>query len=145
MVGAVNYMNEKVGDAQKRAVISKVKHPKYKWTAKPWDFMLIKIEKVTKPHLVPVKLNLKNSLPEKGQKLTVIGTGAIDAAGEKYEPHLKWVNVDATSTEECKQKYGVDRNGKPLIQKQSMVCAMAEGVDSWYVLKFWLFLLLKQR
>jgi len=128
LVGAVNEYNPSVGDAQTRNVIpgSLVKHPQYDPRITAYDFMLFKIQRVTKPHLTPIKLNTNDAVPSTGSQLTVIGTGALNPAGTKYDPNLRWVNINAVSHQSCSSRYG------NYIKQNAMLCAMAQGKDSCY-------------
>jgi len=119
LVGAVKENQPSVGDAEWRNVLSatKIKHPKYNARTNAYDIMLFKIQEVTKPHLVPVKLNGNDSVPSVGSQLEVIGIGATNAAGTQYGPDLRYVNVKSFSQNYCKDRYGSG------IIENAMLCA----------------------
>lgn len=127
-VGAINTWDADVGNAQWRNAISMADHPKYNptVTGADYDFRLVKIQKVTKPHLQPVKLNSNSAVPSTGSTLTVMGMGAIDSAGYIYEDDLRWVNLKKLSHKECVRRRGYGFNGK------AEFCAWAPNKDSCF-------------
>jgi len=121
LVGAVKAWEEGVGDAQWRNVIpgTKVKNPKFKGSQAGYDIMLFKIETVTKAHLQPVKLNSNSASPSTGNMLTTIGMGALNSQGDRFDPNLRWVEVQNRSRRMCRRYYGPDT-----------LCAGSPGKDS---------------
>lgn len=125
-MGAVNYWFPDAGNAERRNVITKVKHPKYNDRTHAYDLLLLKIQKVTKPHLKPVKLNTSNSVPTtrgNGSLLTVMGMGATDRPATQFGQDLRWTNVNARPYSVCNNKYG-------FINPNAQLCAWGNGRDS---------------
>lgn len=126
-VGAVDYYNLDKGDGGEEVLqIGKTQHPLYnpKSLVANYDFMLVKIKKVTLPHLKPVKLNTKNTTPQANQKLTVIGMGQTET--QNWSPNLQWTNVQAKSHASCNERY-------KYIQQTTMLCAIGNtGNDACF-------------
>lgn len=116
LVGAVRAGSTSVGNAQWRAVTSKmIKHPKYTARTNSNDLMMFKIQPVTKKHLKPIGLNFNGSLPKAGQGLKVIGMGALNPAGTQYGYQLRQTVVKAMSHKVCNSRYGGWMNGKTML------------------------------
>lgn len=111
-MGAVRRWDKDVGDAQWRKIIRRLPHPDYDSSIPPTnikhDLMLIKIEKVTKPHLKPIELNFDDSFPTDGQNLRVIGMGMTrsnihDNAPISYD--LRLVDLTSVNTKQCRDDW----------------------------------------
>jgi Trypsin len=76
LVGA-SLVNKTNGTAAEwRTIVGEmVVHPEYNYSADRNDFMLFKIEPVTKPGLVPITLNTDPSIPTYADQFTVVGMG----------------------------------------------------------------------
>lgn len=115
------------GPAQYRTVRSKmVVHPKFSFDTMKWDFMMFKIDPVTKVGLKTalankrVTLNAASTSPQTNETLTVIGFGAIRENGPQSN-RLRKVNVNVIDFATCDADYKGD------IFDQTMLCAGVPG------------------
>lgn len=110
LVGAVKRNNAAVGDAQWRNIIGMPHpHPDYDFSEPPadrkHDLMLVKIQKVTKAHLKPIKLNFRAKFPADNKNLRVIGMGRTSS---KFDP-------DSKTSEDLQQVDMISYNSKQCV------------------------------
>ena len=116
MVGATKLSNT-TGKAQWRTITSDIMvHPDYQETKttfglrREFDFALMKIQAVTRPNLIPVKLNADNENPKAQQSLTVLGFGrTTNIENGPYRPSkvLRKLTATATSWADCQFQIGL--------------------------------------
>ena len=115
-MGATKLSNT-TGKAQWRTITSDIMvHPDYQETKttfglrREFDFALMKIQAVTRPNLIPVKLNANNENPKAQQSLTVLGFGRTTKIGNgPYRPSkvLRKLTATATSWADCQFQIGL--------------------------------------
>eukprot|EP00521_Asterionellopsis_glacialis_P014446 CAMPEP_0195307882 /NCGR_PEP_ID=MMETSP0707-20130614/37935_1 /TAXON_ID=33640 /ORGANISM="Asterionellopsis glacialis, Strain CCMP134" /LENGTH=741 /DNA_ID=CAMNT_0040372135 /DNA_START=132 /DNA_END=2354 /DNA_ORIENTATION=+ len=94
-----------------RSIASRVPHPDYDPSNLNNDFMILKLdEPVESTKVTPLALNDQSDTPRISEALTVIGLGVIDAATNDQPETLQEVEVDAMSSQYCRQQYGSGMN-----------------------------------
>lgn len=120
LVGATTY-NTETNLSQWRDIVGDILlHPKYGNNNFDYDFALMKIEAVTLPNLIPVKLSTDRQYPAPNQILTTMGFGNVRSS-YTIRPNqlLRKVNITTATYTECKKSYSFD--------KSSGFCAMAKN------------------
>lgn len=112
------------GPAQDRHIKAKVVHPNFNYDTARFDMMLVKIDPVTLPNLLPITLNSQDTRPSLGQRLTVIGFGFTSPQGPTSN-RLRKTTVKALDYRNCSRAYANVPNVD--YQKASMFCASAPG------------------
>ena len=111
------------GPAQWRKIKSKLlPHPNYNEGTHAYDFLMFKIESVTKKNLKTIKLNKSNSNPSKDEKVRVIGMGLNDDG--EISNVLEKVTLTAISHADCKAAW---ESSGVVIDETVMVCASTTG------------------
>jgi trypsin len=126
LVGAVHFGKDWAG-AQFRKVESDMHiHPNYDASIFDYDFMMFKIEAVTKNGLVPTELNFDSESPKDDDDLTVIGMGYVNEKGFKTPNRLQKVDVQYVPQEECFDNYSPFGEDFAIFE-ESMLCAAVDG------------------
>lgn len=108
-----------LGPAQWRNITSKlIVHPNFNDNTLENDYLMFKIEAVTKKNLKPIKLNKSNTNPVVNQPLTTIGMG-VDNSGD-ISNLLKKVTISTVSYPVCRAAWAPY---DLLIKDEIVVCA----------------------
>ena len=108
-----------LGPAQWRNIKSNFTiHPEYNDANLNYDYVMFKIEAVTKTNLKPIKLNKSNTNPVVNQPLTTIGMG-VDNSGD-ISNLLKKVTISTVSYPVCRAAWAPY---DLLIKDEIVVCA----------------------
>lgn len=111
------------GPAQWRKIKSKlIPHPNYNVGTKAYDYLMFKIESVTKKNLKPIRLNKSKNNPSQDEKVQAIGMGLNDDGD--ISTRLEKVTLTAVSHADCKAAW--EGNGQ-IIDETIMVCASTTG------------------
>ena len=99
-------------------------HPKWDEDAANFDYLMFKIEAVTKKNLKPIKLNKSKAVPGNNKTLTAIGMGEDESGSVSNK--LRKVKITAVSHSACKAAWA----SKGDIVKRTMVCGTTTGCKS---------------
>ena len=115
-----------LGPAQWRNITSKlIVHPNFNDNTLENDYLMFKIEAVTKKNLKPIKLNKSKTNPVVNQTLTTIGMSVMESGA--ISNCLKKVSISTVSYSACRTALAVEQS--PIID-EIMIYATSTGCKS---------------